>query len=237
MSTHFRIARAVPRFVPSGGGTTYNSVLTALTPSARWKHDESTGTTAVAAVGTDGTYVPGGAPQNQAVTLGVTSLVADGGTAISTGNGSYVDLPVPTLTTAGTLILWMAAGVGGGNGIPFWRDNTSNNGWFMDISQTNPVVRVNGTNHTVSTVTASTLRDGFRHMYVLTTDGSTVKLYIDGSLVDTWTKAAAFSTINTSIRLGKNGAGTGGYAGTFDDTAIINSAISATDVSNLWAAS
>jgi len=237
VSTHFRIARTIPRFVATGGGgSTYDSVLTALSPSARWKLDDTTGATAVATIGSDGTYT-----SMTFGALGNPGLVSDGGTAVTTAGGStsqFVQLPLPTLTTAGTFILWSAHGNGGSSGLPIWRDNTSagGTGWFQDISGTNPLVRINGTSHTVSSVVASTLRTGSRHLYILTTDGSSVKFYIDGTVVDTWTKSAAFSTMNDSILLGRNGANsaTATYGGTYDDVSIVNSAITATDVTNLW---
>jgi len=225
----------MPRFVASGGGSAYDAVINALSPSARWKLDDTTGTAAVATVGSNGTY-------NSSPTLGATGLVGDGGTAVTTnGTSSAIELPMPTLGTAGSIILWSAHGAGGADGVPIMRDRTSagGTGWFIDITGTGGInVRVAGQNHGIASVTASTLRTGARHLYVLTTDGSTVTFYIDsGTPVDSWARSAAFSNISTAFRLGQNGNASQFYGGTFDDFAIVNSVITGTDVANLIAAS
>lgn len=215
-----------------GGGSTYNDVISAISSlAARWKLDDTVDQTG----GGDVAATVGTAGNIWGATPGVTGLVSDGGLAVSTNSGGWVELPMPTVTTAGSLIVWSAHGTGGSSGIPMLRDETSSSGWFFDISQTNPVWRINGTNHTVSTVTASTLRTGSRHMYVLTTTGTTVTFYIDGTQVDSWTKSASFSNWRNAVRLGVNGqATTQLYGGTFDDTAVFNAVISSTDVTNLW---
>ena len=76
-------------------------------------------------------------------------------------------------------------------------------------------------------------------MYVLTSNGTTPKLYIDGTLALSWSKTANWSAISTLYRFGRNGAnGTAAdfYGGTYDDVSVFNTEISSTDVANLWAA-
>lgn len=209
-------------------GLTYNAAVTAITSLiGRWKLDDTSGTVVTAAVGSNGTYT--GPP-----TQGVTGLVQDGGTAVTT-DGSATTFSVPATTGQTSIAFWSAHGAGGAAGTPIMRDATSaaGSGWFIDISGTNPIVRAAGTSHTVTTVTASTLRTGSRHLYVLQSDGTNVALFIDGTQVDTWVQAGAFSTL--AWIFGKNGNVAGQfYGGTFDDVATFNALLSPTDVTNLW---
>jgi hypothetical protein len=229
VSTTFRRARSglyVPR-------TSYDSLITALAPAGRWKLDDANGqSTAVATVGTNGT--------GNAARFGAAGLVTDGGTAWSNSPvaAASLTLPLGTRGAAGSLLFWYAYISGGGAGVPLWRDNTASAGWFIEITGTNPVVRINGTSHTVTTVTASTLRTGSKNEFALTTTGgtgATVTFYIDGSQADQWTQTGSWSGLNTSLIFGVNGSsGSQICGGTWDDVATWNSVLTPTNVSDLW---
>jgi hypothetical protein len=207
----------------------YNTTVNAITSLiGRWKLDDTTGAVAVASVGSNGAYV-------SSPTLAASGLVQDGGTAVTT-DGAASEITVPVGTSQAAIAFWAAHGAGGAAGIPMMRDSTSTagTGWYIDISGTNPVVRADGTNHTVTTVTASTLRTGAKHLYVLQTDGTNVTFFIDGTQVDTWVKVGTFPTAATNWHFGKNGTAASFYGGTFDDIATFNATLSTTDVANLW---
>lgn len=215
-------------YVAAGGGASYDSVVTALSPISRWKLDDTSGTTAVATAGTAGTYA--GTP-----TLGATGLVTDGGTAVTfDGNTQEVQLPRPTITAAVSIVFFYKGTDGA-----YFRDQTSTGGtgWLI-TSNTSVTVRVSGTDHTVVGITAAAINDGNRHMLALTTDGTNVKFYVDGSLIDSWTKTST-GLGSSPLHLGRNGNATGTanfFAGTYDDCSIFASTLASTDISALWAA-
>jgi len=237
VSTHFRIARTIPRFVAAAGGSTYDSAVSALSPVADWGMDDTTGTVATAIVGTNGTYFGG-------PTLGASVLVNDGraGSVVCNGTDDEVQLPLPTLATAGTLVMWWRWIDDIHLTSIIWRDDTSagGTGWFLDVAgggSGSPAVRVNGTSHTVSGVTTTSLQTGVRHMFGIATDGTTVRFNIDGTTVDSWSKSAALSTLVSPLHLGRNGKVTGTsayFTSGFDRTHIFNTSLSDTNFGDLW---
>lgn len=212
----------------------YDATISAITALVgRWKIDDTSGIVVAATVGTNGAYSSG---VNPTPTLGVTGLVLDGGTAATTdGSGSEIQIPYQTGQTS--IAWWTQHVTGGAGGTPMMRDATSTAGvgWFLDISGTNPIVRADGTSHTVTSVDASGLRyTGAKHFYVIQTDGTTVGFFIDGAQVDSWAKTGTFPTGAPSWHFGRNGTAAQYYGGTFDEIAIFNALLTPTQVTNLW---
>jgi hypothetical protein len=215
-------------------GATYDSLITAISGLVgRWKCDNASGTTLTASTGSNGAIAASG------VTYSSTGLVGDGGTALTLdGSTGELTAPVSNSQPVGSLIIWWKFTSDAGT---IFRDNTSSAGvgWRMDISGTNPIVRANGTEHTVSTITSASLKDGLRHMFVVTMDGTTAKLYVDGVQVDSWAKTGDFS-MSTPAHFGRNGTTTGTanfFGGVWDDIAYFSTTVAAADISALYAAS
>jgi hypothetical protein len=206
----------------------YAAVIGALSLGSRYTLDDTSGTVAAAAVGSAGSY-------SGTVTLSASRIVKDAGTAVTTDGVTGV-IATPAAAGAVGVGFWFREGTGSAAGIPMCRDNTTagGTGWYLDTTGTNPVVRAAGTNHTVTTVLSSTLHTG-DHLAVIQTDGTNVQLFIDGTQVDTWVKAAAFTT--NSWFFGRNGGVTtaGNYwNGTWDEIFFPTALLSAADVTNLW---
>lgn len=179
---------------------TYAAEVLADSPVRFWPLDETSGTVADDAMNNgDGTYTGG-------PTLGVAGLVTDGGNAVTTtSGGGYLSCPfVPPIGpgTAGSLEFWFTWI----SGNIIFRDHTSlaGTGTFLDLSGANPVVRFGGASRTITGITSATLKTG-RHQCVITADGTNVKTYFDGSLVDTWARTATFFSVISPFYFGKNG--------------------------------
>lgn len=213
----------------------WNTLVTSLGPVSRLKLDETTGTTATAAVGQNGTYATG-------TTLGNAAAVADGGTSVSTdGTSGEVSIPVNALglATAGSVVLLFKSTE---SGVIVWRDQSGagGSGTFTQLNAGNVQTRINGTTRTHPTITGPTYYDGNWHLYVLTTDGTTCTLYLDGTQVDQWTQSATFSNcMGSPCHLGRNGNNSGAanfYVAAYDDWSVYNYVLSSTQVTALQGA-
>lgn len=90
----------------------------------------------------------------------------------------------------------------------------------------------------VLTSTASGLNDNHMHMAVYTLGGGNLKLYIDGSLDKNVTYSTALGTTAQDVYIGYGGGLTSSamFTGTLDEAIWFDKVLTATDVSNLWAA-
>lgn len=97
----------------------------------------------------------------------------------------------------------------------------------------------------VTTTTASTaINDGNPHLAIMVFDqalaagSGRVKMYLDGSLNGSSSTALTLSSGSSSPGIGARSAtvGTGLWTGAIDECFLCDTAISSTDVSNLWAA-
>jgi hypothetical protein len=82
-----------------------------------------------------------------------------------------------------------------------------------------------------STYNTDDLNDGAWHHFAATYDGSYKKLYVDGTLVNTYSYTSTLNTNNYKVSFGKDlESGTAQYAGMLDDVRIYNRALSGTEV-------
>lgn len=163
-----------------------------------WRLAEASGPTAVAEIGTDGTYA--GTP-----TFGVPGLLADGSTAVT--------FAADDAATCATLPLDAAPGTGPWS-IEFWmsylRDAAgakifasigatgSGLGCRIDSPNSNTTIRmVGGTGGSI--LGSATVLDGQPHQVGLTYDGTTLTLFVDGAPEGSVTPGFDISTPNIYV--------------------------------------
>jgi len=113
-------------------------------------------------------------------------------------------------------------------------DGASENGWRIQIGTDGK--SVNFTSHSTADITIGTLTDDQWHLYVVTSDGTTIKTYMDTTPGGTLAHSG-FAVSSNSILWGtRNAEGPGdfGYAqpwnGSFADTLMWDRALSADDI-------
>lgn len=197
-----------------------------------WELDETSGTTAADAAGTNpGTYQ--GSP-----TLGVPGI---SGTATTlNGTTQYVTVPdAASLHLSGALSLeaWVkTTSTAAGAIIVAKFAPTSFAGWGLRLAAGKASLWVgDGTNGWFTGNTS--VADGKWHHVVGTLSGTTVSLYVDGVLDTSGTRTASL-TNTTSLQIGTDPTGPGGasFAGTLDAVAVYAAALSATTVAQHYAA-
>jgi hypothetical protein len=209
---------------------TTNSLLTEMladSPTSLWKSDETSGTSAADVQSANaGTYVGG-------PTLGATRLVSDGGTAVNyPGNTVHTEetLPGPVLNVNGAIvILFKWSG-----GTAIMRDNTSaaGSGWIIGFDNAGTfTVRVATTDLATSKTTAQ-VRDGNRHILVVSKTGAQTDIYLDGVSIATGA-ASPNTAASMPWHVARNGTNTtdASYAtATVDYIAMYPAALSAARV-------
>jgi hypothetical protein len=229
---------------------TYSSTVLADSPIAYWRLGESSGTSAVAAVGPNGTY------QNSP-TLGVAGfLTGDSNTAVTFARASAQGVGIST---------GMPAGVAAGYSVEMWTnmaaisvDGQEHTLWSADQINVGANIQLryryfsgpddyllywwfwDGTQRTVNVANflTSNALGGGRHHLVVTHDfaGKSAKVYVDGAL-NTTTSLAAFGTVSTlaanaSSRIaGYMGNDLTNASGTLDEVAIYNAVLTLGQVS------
>ena len=85
-------------------------------------------------------------------------------------------------------------------------------------------------------LSTTTISDTDWHHYALTFDGTTGRMYVDGSLDSTQTTTNSVSTANSSysLKLGSEGSGVSFFNGNVDELAIFNRVLTADEVSYLY---
>ena len=219
----------------SSAGKNYADEVLADSPVARWKLDETTGTTAVDSVaGNNGTYA--GATLNQA------PLINAGTAVLFSGSGSGITVPDATaldLGSAFTLRAWVKTssaathqtlyekGQSGSTWPSYWLRILAGGTVSCEVRSGNA-----DTSKAVAT-TAVTVNDGARHMIdAVFVGSSTLKIYIDGverasvshSIASAWNTAAA-------LYIGTRYGGGEAYAGVLDELAMFATALSAARIS------
>lgn len=209
---------------------TYNEEVLLDSSAARWRLDETTGTTAVDSVGgNNGTYA--GATLNQAPLI-------DAGTAVLfSGSGSGITVPDAAaldLGAAFTLRAWVKTssaaamtlydkGQSGSTYPSYWLRILAGGGVSCEVRSGNA-----DTPKAVATTTFA-VNDGARHMIDAVFVGSgALKIYIDGverasvshSIASAWNTA-------TALYIGTRFGGGEAYAGALDELALFASALSA----------
>ena len=209
---------------------TYNEEVLLDSPVARWRLDETTGTTAVDSVGgNNGTYA--GATLNQAplINAGTAVLFSGSGSGITVPDAAALDLSTNfTLrawvkTTSSAAMTLYEKGKYGSTWPGYWLKILAGGTVSCEVRSGNA-----DTPKAVSTTTV-TVNNGVRHMIDAVFVGSgTLKIYIDGverasvshSIASAWNTA-------TALYIGTRSGGGEAYAGTLDELALFASALSA----------
>ncbi len=178
-----------------------------------------------------------------APTFSVTgAIVGDSDKAITfAGVSEYAVSATPN--TVRTIIAWFKTTTAAASGAAMplvqteWSAN-SQSYWGLFINDAGKLVGRTTNANTYDITTAGAVNDGNWHMAVLVTNLTSTKLYLDGALVGTAT-VTFDTTWSNKVRVayGQN-TGLGSYryyTGTLDDVAFLTTALTATNVSDLYA--
>jgi len=90
---------------------------------------------------------------------------------------------------------------------------------------------VAGNSGSVTSFTGPVVNDNAWHHTVLTQEGSSIKMYVDGALVASGASVGTISSLTAAQQIGREASGTEYFYGTLDEVAIYNHALSSTRVS------
>lgn len=222
--------------------------ITALSPSAYWKLDETTGTNFNDEIGVnDGTAVGSPVVNQASITPGDTTgksvqFVPTGG-----DDGiSFGDIYDFTGTTHFTALCFIRpVTYDGVNGHFLWANrDASANGWSLETG--NPAVTfwmrrgdAAGFDEVGHTIAEATYEDGNTKMVSMRFDGTNLVLNIDGSDVVSSgsSKSVTAAATNTSLYFGEYGGTGSGFDGYADNLAIWSgTALSESQLAGIWAA-
>lgn len=218
---------------PTVGSVSWAAAAAARSPLAWYRLGEASGTTMVDSSGNalDGTY--SGSP-----TLGSTSLItgdADKSVTFAAASSQYASSGGGALLVKDFAHAVWVKSVGADGSLI--RDiNGVSSGYLVSVSGSFINYRA-GSSAFTGTVADTALNDGGRHFLVWSINGTAMKLYIDGTLMETITVAAAASraTPLTQWRLARNGNNANFININADEWAIFSS-LSDADVAALYAA-
>jgi hypothetical protein len=236
-STPIPVPTDTPTPTPVGTSavSSYQSAVLADNPVSYWRLGELSGTTAADSVDGNPGTIKGG------VTLGATgALVGDSDTAM-TFNGSYAYIKVAdnanlNITGDFTLEAWAKlASLDGVSRAVVHKGGTSGYGtWQYRLSVTSGnvwrgTVYIGGSSYTVTDSGTPTL-NGWDYL-VLTRNGSTLTLYVNGVSVATGTANGALNTSTGILAIGRTGSSSSHYFdGSIDEVAIYGTALSASRI-------
>ena len=197
--------------------------------SSYWRLGETSGTTANAGAGAvNGTYTG-------AHTLGVSGGIAGDANAAVRLAGGYVDMGDNldfTGTASFTLEAWVrpttidgtsrrivSKAVGGLQGYELYANSGSGLS-FQRLAVASDTV-----------TTSAPPLNSWSHV-VATYDGTTMRLYVNGSLANSAASALSLTDNASAFRVGNSALGTDGWAGDLDDVAVYSGALNATQVEN-----
>lgn len=195
----------------------YADVIVADGATCYLKLDETSGTTADDAVGSDDhTY-------QSSPTLGAAGLVSDANTAVTlNGSSQYISQASPSanlnLGDKFTVELWLKRGRSGQQE-DLWGRNYGGGQIVRFTSDDKITLRKSGVANIVQAT--ATITDTATHHVVVTKNGSTVKIYIDGSDVTGTVTNQTFGSVSGASVIGRDAAGSSGYfQGTLDEVAF-----------------
>ena len=222
--------------VTQGGGSEYyRSTILADSPSAYWRFGESTGTTATAELGPNGTYTGG-------VTLGQTSpLVGSANTAmLLDGTSGYVSVPSNAALDLGdgpfTLEAWIKRTAAGHTDEIFQK---TGNGYRIRFGSGNTLVFSKGSAGNEIVRTTSTIADtNWHHVVVTRPAAGTPVIYFDGAAQPlSAVTAQTMANTTTALTIGTDAAATPNFlGGRVDEAALYKTVLTATQVSNHYQA-
>lgn len=203
---------------------TYASEVLADAPRAYWRLGDASGTTMTDSSGNarHGTYF--GSP-----TLGTVGLLTgDGDTAITFDGiddfGHLADATWMDTGSALTVEAWIKTTATSIRQI-ISRDDGSGSRSFQFRTNGASLEFVKIASGTVVSTISTTINDGVRHHVVATYDGANIRLYKDGTLVQT-TAATGSLDSDDVLRVGHRGTGSEFFSGVIDEVAYYGTALS-----------
>jgi hypothetical protein len=229
---------ATPTFTWAADNTTaYSQVIQSDDPASYWKLDETAGTTATDTIGAaNGTYTngpllnqPSGVKDaNTAVSFDGSNDSVQAGNVYGYSGSSSFSVEFWLNTDAPSATLWRRV---------ISKEGTGGKGWDVYLAPTSypPANQlslerwnVGGTSNAVGTV-AGLLAGTWYHV-VLSYDGSTMRLYLNGTL-NAQASSALVEVSNTGpLVIGGSSDGTNFYSGLLDEVAIYPTVLSAQQV-------
>lgn len=219
----------------------YSDLVISYGPEAYWRLGESFGGTAV-----DETGSHNGSYQNN-ISLGSAGAISgDSNTAADFGGGNNDRVQVPAFDVSGTgltILAWFKPDNFGDDRFvsKAYGTPTNNHYWMLGINGNNRLrarVKINGnTRQLVPYV--GTMSAGTWYFAALTYDGSTMRVFLNGTEVGSRNWSGSVSTSGaTEIGLGNQPAGAGNRAfdGVLDELAVFDKALSPAQIAALYAA-
>lgn len=108
-------------------------------------------------------------------------------------------------------------------------------GWRLRLNDATVEVLIQTSSGT-TTVSGPTVTAGSTHHYAVTWDGTTLRIYLDGTQVATGAPGGSQTLVSTPIRVGSLGSSFEPFGGTLDEAAFYGSALSSSRVADHYAA-
>jgi hypothetical protein len=222
---------------PTGTATTYVSTVLSASPSVFYRLADTDRGAMADSSGNGATGAYTGQPvlgqPGPLVTDPAASISSNGNGPAASGNPS-----LPLYAHARALEGWINTTSGGEEFLAGYGNQSTNQG-FAVATEPNSVI-VSGYGDDLSFSSTTTLDNGGWHFIVVTTNGTSATVYVDGTSVGTQNFPATLDTLPTSQGL-QIGAGVQGCCGSFSgelgDVAVFPAALTAAQVSAQWTAS
>lgn len=209
---------------------TYAEEITADSPVAWWRLDETSGTTAADAIGSnDGTYA--------GATLDQSPLINAGRSVLFSGSGSGITIPdaanLSFVSTAFAIELWAKTSASSQSQLVVKNSSTEWPEYWLYMLANGKVkceVRpANGGSPAVTAVTAVAINNGTQHHVVsVFVPSSTLKIYIDGIERASVSHSIATSYNSSSkLFIGRRNEAYEYWAGALDEIALYGAELSA----------
>lgn len=227
------LAGASAAVAPAGSADTYATAVLADGPDAYYRLDDSTTSAMADSSGNGGL----GSYHEFAVTLGVPGAISgDPDTAVSTdGLIGTADPSLPDEQQNRTVVGWVQSTDSGQQYFAGWGTSNISEGFSVGFDQNDVYVDEYG--NTLAFSTATTISDGNWHQIAVSATGTSATAYLDGVSLGTQSFPAPLDTApGQRLQIGAAVWGYTGLLGDLDDLAIFPSALSAAQISSLFAA-
>jgi len=160
------------------------------------------------------------------------------------GTDDYIDVGTLDFLNASatdfTISLWVKPTLRN-YGMPFSTSTKAHKSIYIYYAQSGSrnrfeyAIRGSGNQNTVSPVTdLNDVPPNVWHHVILTSEGTTAKFYLNGSLLHTGTSGTSYSESGDSVKIGKFLAASYEFTGNIDEVAVWNTALTSTQVSEIY---